>query len=65
MHTLIHAVAVSALFQDADGGQTSEGFLQSLPRDPASIFALLLIIVGAGAVMWFGRPKGNGSEPTD
>ncbi|MDZ7780621.1 MAG: hypothetical protein U5R14_11925 [Gemmatimonadota bacterium] len=65
MHTLIQAVAIFALMQNAEGGQTSNGFLQSIPRDPASIFALLVIIVGAGAVMWFGRPKGNGNETTD
>ncbi len=38
--------------QSADEGLTGNEIIQALPRDPVSIFALLLIVVGAGAVLW-------------
>jgi len=58
MNTLLF---LSALLQDADGeGLSATKMFESLPHDPASIFALLLIVGAAGAVMWFGRPKGGG-----
>lgn len=47
--------------QSADEGLTGSDIIQGLPRDPVSIFALLLIVVGAGAVLWFGRPRGGGT----
>lgn len=47
--------------QSADEGLTGSEIIQGLPRDPVSIFALLLIVVGAGAVLWFGRPRGSGA----
>ena len=53
---------LSALLQNADGGLSATDILGSLPRDPASIFALLLVVGMAGAVMWFGRPKGGGTR---
>lgn len=56
--------AVVAL-QSADEGLTANEVLQGLPRDPVSIFALLLIVVGAGAVLWFGRPRGGASRPDE
>ena len=51
---------LSALLQNADQAASTGSVFGPLPRDPASIFALLLIIGGAGAVMWYGRPKGGG-----
>jgi hypothetical protein len=57
MNTLLF---LSALLQSADDGLTVNEVVESLPRDPASIFALLLVVGTAGAVMWFGRPKGGG-----
>lgn len=54
--------ATLALLQ-SDEGLTSNEVVQSLPRDPASIFALLLIVGCAGAVLWYGRPKGGGNKP--
>ena len=51
--------AIVAL-QSADEGLSASKILQGMPRDPVSIFALLLIVVGAGAVLWFGRPRGSG-----
>lgn len=54
--------AIVAL-QSADEGLTANEIVQGLPRDPVSIFALLLIVVGAGAVLWFGRPRGSGRTP--
>lgn len=60
MYPLIMAFALA---QSADEGVAS-GILESLPSDPASIFALLLILAAAGAVIWFGRPKGGGGSET-
>ncbi len=48
--------------QSFDDGLTGNGVLQSLPRDPASIFALILIVASAIAVVWFGRPRGGGTK---
>ena len=59
MTTYAITSAVLAL-QSAGEGIDGNQILESLPRDPASIFALLLIVVGAGAVLWFGRPRGGG-----
>ncbi|MEX2465559.1 MAG: hypothetical protein WD995_01530 [Gemmatimonadota bacterium] len=50
---------VSALIQSSNEGFSLGDVLASLPTDPASLFALLLIVGVAGAVMWFGRPKGG------
>ena len=57
---------VPAILALQSGGESGLGsrILHSLPRDPASIFALFLIVVCAGAVLWFGRPRGGG-ERTD
>lgn len=49
--------------QSADEGLTANEIVQGLPRDPVSIFALMLIVVGAGAVLWYGRPRGSGRPP--
>ena len=57
-------MSVAFALQSGEEGINGHQILQSLPRDPASIFALLLIVVGAGAVLWFGRPRGSG-ERTD
>ena len=51
--------AIVALAQSADGGRL-DSVVDTLPTDPASIFALLLILVASGAVLWFGRPRGGG-----
>jgi hypothetical protein len=55
---------LSALLQNTDDGLSATEVIGSLPRDPASIFALLLVVGTAGAVMWFGRPKGGGGTTT-
>lgn len=52
---------VFAVAQSADEGLL-DGILESAPTDPASIFALLLIVGVAGAVIWFGRPRGGGGN---
>lgn len=54
--------AIVAL-QSADEGLSANEIVQGLPRDPVSIFALMLIVVGAGAVLWYGRPRGSGRTP--
>ena len=53
---------LSALLQNADDGLSTAEVVNTLPRDPASIFALLLVLTCAGAVIWFGRPKGGGGS---
>jgi hypothetical protein len=53
---------LSALLQSTDDGLSVREIFGSMPHDPASIFALLLIVGLAGAVMWFGRPKGGGTR---
>ncbi|MEX2470865.1 MAG: hypothetical protein WEA34_01700 [Gemmatimonadota bacterium] len=58
-----YLLPVIVALQSADEGLTVNEILQGLPRDPVSIFALLLIVVGAGAVIWFGRPRGSGRTP--
>jgi len=59
-HTFLPAAA--ALLQSSEG-LTADEIVRGLPTDPASIFALLLIVACAGAVLWFGRPKGGGDKP--
>jgi hypothetical protein len=54
---------LSALLQSTDDGLSVTEIIGSMPHDPASIFALLLIVGLAGAVMWYGRPKGGGTRP--
>lgn len=54
---------LSALLQNADDGLSASEVVGSLPHDPASIFALLLVLGTASAVIWFGRPKGGGGTP--
>lgn len=61
MTTQILLPAILAL-QSFDDGLTSNEVIQSLPRDPASIFALILIVASALAVLWFGRPRGGGTK---
>jgi hypothetical protein len=56
-----YLLPVVVALQSADDGLTANEIIQGLPRDPVSIFALLLIVVGAGAVLWFGRPRGGGT----
>jgi hypothetical protein len=53
---------LSALLQSTDDGLSATEIFGSMPHDPASIFALLLIVGLAGAVMWYGRPKGGGTR---
>lgn len=63
MNTHILVPAILALQSGEESGLGAR-VVESLPRDPASIFALLLIVVCAGAVLWYGRPRGGG-QPTD
>jgi hypothetical protein len=53
-------VILSALFQSIDDGLTPTDVLDALPRDPASIVVLLLLLLSVVAVMWLGRPRGGG-----
>lgn len=62
MTTQIFVPAMLAL-QRTDDGLTGTELVQSLPRDPASIFTLLLIVSCVGAVLWFGRSRGRGDKP--
>ena len=61
MSTYLLVPAVLALQSGEERGLGSR-MVDSLPRDPASIFALLLIVVCAGAVLWYGRPRGGGQR---
>jgi hypothetical protein len=60
MNTTLAFSSLLALLQNAEDGLSAREVFGSMPRDPASIFALLLIVTAAGAIMWFGRPKGGG-----
>ena len=62
MTTHILFPAILAL-QSADQGLTANEVVESIPRDPASIFALVLIVGCSLAVIWFGRPRGGGTRP--
>jgi hypothetical protein len=60
-----HLLSAAAFLQDGlIGGLSGQAIFESLPRDPASIFALALVVGGALAVIWFGRPKGGGTKAT-
>jgi hypothetical protein len=48
--------------QESEGGLGWERLLSSLPRDPASIFVIVLLISTIGLVVWFGRKKGGGES---
>ncbi len=61
MSTQILVPAILAL-QSGEAGGLGSRIVSSLPRDPASIFALLLIVVCAAAVLWYGRPRGGGQR---
>lgn len=54
----MHLHATYALF----ALQSGEGGGIPLPTDPASIFVLALVVFVAGAVIWFGRPKGGNTD---
>jgi hypothetical protein len=43
-----------------DDGLTLAEIIQSLPVDPGSLFALLLLAVFVGGVVWFGTRGGSG-----
>jgi hypothetical protein len=51
---------LSALLQITDDGLTATEVLDALPRDPASIVVLLLLLLSVVAVMWLGRPGSGG-----
>lgn len=53
MNALLAVVQSSS---DSDGLSFAE-ILSNLPRDPASIFALLLLAGAVGAILWVGRPR--------
>jgi hypothetical protein len=62
MSTLISATlaTLAATAQTAsDEGLSFTEVLSNLPTDPASIFAILLVVVSFALVLWFGRPKGG------
>jgi len=43
-----------------DDGLTLAEIIQSLPVDPGSLFALLLLAAFVGGVVWFGTREGSG-----
>jgi hypothetical protein len=55
-------LALSTFLQAANEGLTWSGLIADLPTDPVSVFALLLLIVSVGMVIWFGRPGGKGGR---
>ena len=55
-------LALSTSLQAADEGLTWHALFADLPTDPVSVFALLLLIVSVGMVIWFGRPRGKGGR---
>jgi hypothetical protein len=60
MSTIYASLTALAVLQDAGQGLSGAEVVRSLPRDPASIFALALVVAGCCAVIWFGRPRGGG-----
>lgn len=56
--------SLAALAQSAgDDGLTLGEIIGALPTDPASIFALLLLLGGVGTVLWYGmKTRGGGGE---
>ncbi len=56
--------AMLAVFAQANDGLSLHKIVASLPRDPASLFTLLLLGGVFGWVLWTGtRPGGRGGRP--
>jgi hypothetical protein len=61
MNSMYSFVAAAALLQD-ESSFSLGGVVHALPRDLPSLFALGLLVIGAGAVLWYGRPRGGGQR---
>lgn len=58
MHTYL---SLAALAQAPGDGLTIGEIVSDIPVDPASLFAILLLLGSVGAVLWFGsRSNGKG-----
>ena len=58
------AVAPLALQSNPDDGLTLSEVFQSIPTDPASLVAYLLVAGFVGGVIWFGtRSGGSAGKP--
>jgi hypothetical protein len=58
------SVAQTPASSAPDDGLTLAEVIQSLPVDPASIVALLLLVAFVASVVWFGT-RGGGGGSTD
>lgn len=64
MHAHLYTVLLAAQ-STTDDGLTLRELAESLPSDPASIFALLLMTGSVVLVLWAGRgKKGGGGAAT-
>lgn len=55
----ISILAVTATAQLADNGLTLDEVVEALPTDPASLFAIFLLLGSVVLVLWSGRSKGG------
>ncbi len=61
MNMQLHLAA--AVFQDGSSdGLSGREVIESLPGDPASLFAFALVVGAMVAIIWFGRPGGGGTR---
>jgi len=58
--TMIYSVLAQA--SAAEEGASTRSLLDSIPTDPASLFALALTVGSIGLVIWFGRDRGKGDK---
>lgn len=56
-------LGIAVALQAADNGLTIAEVIADLPKDPASIFAICLLLGSMALVLWAGRPKGKGGRP--
>lgn len=59
MHTYALLAALQAA-SSSDDGLTLAEVLSNIPRDPASIFTYLLLVVTFGGIFWVGRRRKPG-----
>jgi hypothetical protein len=51
--------AFALLLQSSEDGLTWQEIVDSIPTDPASVFAIVLVLACVSLVVWFGRPGGG------